>query len=363
MEEMKKKKAYVAMSGGVDSAVAAYLTLAEGFDTEGVTMRLWSEHETVGDDLSPTPDENCLDAAKVAELLGIPHRSVAFGQSFHDAVLARFIDDYAKGRTPNPCVECNRCLKFGKLFELIDALGGGLLVTGHYARIEQDARGAYQLKKAADAAKDQSYFLWGIQRERLSQIRFPLGGYTKPEIRAIAAEQGLPSASRSDSQDICFVPDGDYVRFIEKNSELSFPKGHFISPDGKILGEHQGLIRYTVGQRKGLGIALGAPAFVSYKDPANNTVTLCTDAELYRSELTASHTNFLVDEDGLFPLRAEAKIRYRHAPAPVTVSRLEDGRIRVVFDTPQRAIAPGQSVVLYDGDTVLGGGIIERDSW
>ena len=358
MEKEKKKKAYVAMSGGVDSAVAAYLTLSEGFDAEGVTMRLWSEGERFGDSDSPEPDQNCRDAAAVAELLGIPHRSVAYGESFRASVLDRFIDDYAKGRTPNPCVECNRCLKFGKLFELVDSLGGGLLVTGHYARIEQSEDGAFLLKKARDAAKDQSYFLWGIRREHLSRIRFPLGDYTKPEIRAIARDRGLPSASRSDSQDICFVPDGDYVRFISENSDLTFPKGNFISPDGRVLGEHQGLIRYTVGQRKGLGIALGAPAFVSCKDPASNTVTLCSDAELFTSELTASWANILTP-DGLLPSRVEAKIRYRHTPAPATVTPMDGNRFRVVFDTPQRAIAPGQSVVLYNGDTVLGGGIID----
>ena len=360
MAENNTKKAWVAMSGGVDSAVAAYLTKAEEFDAEGVTMRLWSEGETVGDDLSPEPDQNCLDAAKVSEILGIPHRSVALGHTFEEKVLDRFIDDYAKGKTPNPCVECNRCLKFGKLLDLIDQWGGGLLVTGHYARIEQDEQGRFLLKKAKDSSKDQSYFLWGIDKSRLPQIRFPLGEYTKTEIRAIATEHGLPSASRSDSQDICFVPDGDYVRFIEAHSDLSFPKGSFISPDGTVLGEHQGLIRYTVGQRKGLGIALGAPAFVACKNPAENTVTLCSDAELYTRELTASQVNLLVEEESLFPARVEAKIRYRHTPAPATVTRLDDGRLHVLFDTPQRAIAPGQSVVLYDGDTVLGGGIIDE---
>ncbi len=358
MTDIKKEKAWIAMSGGVDSAVAAYLTLSEGFSAEGVTMRLWSETESLTDTADPTPDQNCLDAAAVCAAMGIPHRSVGLGESFQKNVVDRFIDAYVRGLTPNPCVDCNRCLKFGRLLSLIDEWGGGLLITGHYAIIEKNEDGFYCLKKAKDSAKDQSYFLWGIAKEALPRIRFPLGEYTKPEIRAIALERGLPSASRSDSQDICFVPDGDYVRFIEAHSDLSFPKGNFVSPDGRVLGEHQGLIRYTVGQRKGLGIALGAPAFVSRKDPLENTVTLCSDAQLYTRELTASHINILT-ENGRFPARAEAKIRYRHTPAPATITHLDDGRIRVVFDSPQRAIAPGQSVVLYDGDTVLGGGVIE----
>ncbi len=357
---MKQKKALIAMSGGVDSAVAAYLILNEGLDAEGVTMRLWSEGESLGDGPCSSPDENCRDAAAVCGVLGIPHRSVALGDTFREAVIDRFISDYAHGKTPNPCVECNRCLKFGKLMELAVRDGFDLLVTGHYARIEEEG-GVYRLKKAKDPAKDQSYFLWGIDRSALSRIRFPLGEYTKAEIRAIAAERKLPAAVRSDSQDICFVPDGDYVSFIGRNSDLVFPKGSFLDTDGKVLGEHQGLIRYTVGQRKGLGIALGAPAFVQKKDPVANTVTLCSDGELYRRELTASQVNFLVNEEGRFPARVEAKIRYRHTPAPATVTREDEGRIRVVFDEPQRAIAPGQSVVLYDGDTVLGGGVIEGE--
>ncbi len=359
MTNVKKEKAWVAMSGGVDSAVAAYLTCEDGFDTEGVTMRLWSESEALTDTPCPTPDQNCRDAAAVCDALGLPHRCVGLGESFREKVVDRFIDDYARGLTPNPCVECNRCLKFGALLSLIDEWGGGLLVTGHYARIERESDGSYRLRMARDTAKDQSYFLWGVDRHALPRIRFPLGDYTKSEIRAIAAKEGLPSASRSDSQDICFVPDGDYVRFIEEHSDLSFPRGNFISLDGKVLGEHQGLVRYTVGQRKGLGIALGAPAFVARKNSVENTVTLCSDDELYTCELTASHVNFLVEEEGLFPARVRAKIRYRHTPAPATVTRLSDGRIHVVFDTPQRAIAPGQSVVLYDGDVVLGGGVIE----
>ena len=357
---MNEKKALIAMSGGVDSAVCAYLCARRGFEIAGVTMQLWLADRAVSDEPDPVPDQNSLDARAVADQLGIPHHAVGLGDTFRRHVVDPFIDAYAKGDTPNPCVECNRCLKFGRLMPLARELGYPYLATGHYAKIEQDADGRYLLKKARDLSKDQSYFLWGIPREYLPRILLPLGDYTKAEIRAIAAEQGLRCAHRSDSQDICFIPDGDYISFIGAHCDREFPEGDFIAPDGRVLGRHGGIIRYTVGQRKGLGIALGAPAFVACKDPDTNTVTLCSDAELYRTSLTASRLNFLTDEDFSTPRRVEAKIRYRHEPAPATAVRLDDDRLSVVFDQPQRAIASGQSVVLYDGDVVLGGGVIER---
>lgn len=357
---MNEKNVLIAMSGGVDSAVAAWLLQKDGYDVAGITMRLWSESERLFDDLSDTSsDENIADAKKIADTLGIPHFSVALGESFYREVVSSFISDYIAGRTPNPCVTCNKTIKFGKLFDIARERGFGKLATGHYARIEKNASGRYLLKKALDENKDQSYFLWSLSQDTLSSVLFPLGEYTKPEIREIAAQNGFINAHRADSQDICFIPNGDYVSFIEAQTDRAFPKGKFLDTAGNPLGEHQGLIRYTVGQRKGLGIALGQPMFVKEKDALANTVTLSTNEELFSSELTASSVNLIACDTISSPIRVQAKIRYRHTPAMATVEQIAPDRLSVRFDTPQRAIAKGQSLVLYDGDTVVGGGIID----
>lgn len=355
------EKALIAMSGGVDSAVAAFLLKNSGYDLTGITMRLWSDGEKIPDEKLCAPDQNATEAKKIADMLSFPHLTTALGETFYKKVIEKFVSDYKSGKTPNPCVECNRTLKFGALFDIADELSIPFLATGHYAKTEKDASGEYKLLKAADAQKDQSYFLWCIKKERLSQILFPLGNYTKPEIREIAANNGFCNASRSDSQDICFIPDGDYVGFISTTSpsDEGFTGGNFVDINGNILGRHDGIIRYTIGQRKGLGIALGRPIFVGAKDVKSNTVTLCSNRELYAKELTASGINMLVDESFESASRLEAKIRYRHTAAPATVRRIGEDRLLVCFDEPQRAIAPGQSLVLYDGERVIGGGIIE----
>ncbi len=352
------KKILIGMSGGVDSAVAALL-LRDKFDVTGLTMRLWSENEKLPDSEVCTSDENATEAKKIADILGIEHITLSLGESFRENVVNDFICQYRAGKTPNPCVECNRTIKFGKMFDIADARGFDMLATGHYAKIIRTPSGECELRRASDTSKDQSYFLWSIKKERLASILFPLGDYTKAEIRELAASQGFTNAHRSDSQDICFIPDGNYAAFIEKYDSPCFKQGNFVDTNGKLLGSHSGLERYTIGQRKGLGIALGQPMFVGQKDAESGNVTLCSDAELYSKELTASSLNILANTSFEAPTRVEAKIRYRHAPAPATVLRVAENTLTLVFDEPQRAICSGQSLVLYDGDTVLGGGIID----
>ncbi len=355
-----KEKILAALSGGVDSAAAALLLLEAGHDVSGITMKLYCGDENVPDsDDIGTPTQDILDAKSICDTLGIEHITLALGESFRKSVIERFIEEYKNGGTPNPCVECNRTIKFGKLLEVASARGFDKLATGHYARIEQSEDGRYLLKKALDTNKDQSYFLWSLTQKELSHVLFPLGNLTKPEIRKIAAERGFSNAHKSDSQDICFIPNGDYARFIKSYTKLDFPKGNFIDLDGSVLGEHSGIINYTVGQRKGLGIALGKPAFVHSKDVTSNTVTLSDDAELYSKKLTASRINLSAVDALMGPTRLYAKIRYRHIPAVATVIQTSPEAFALEFDEPQRAIARGQSVVLYDGDTVVGGGIID----
>ena len=347
------------MSGGVDSAVAALLIKEAGFDTVGMTMKLWSDSERVTDVYSGISTPDIEDAKKIADALGIPHHVLSLGDTFRECVIDNFIKEYKNGATPNPCVECNKRIKFGKMLDVAFDMGFDYIATGHYAQIEKTSSGRYVIKKAVDTSKDQSYVLWSLDQDTLAHTLLPLGQYKKSEIREMAAAHGFSNAHKSDSQDICFIPDGDYVGFIRNTTGETSPCGNFVDTNGNILGTHQGVINYTIGQRKGLGIALGKPMFVKEKDVAQNTVTLCDNDELFSTRLYASSANFIAVESIDSPMKVTAKIRYKHDAAPATVEQTDDGRFVLEFDTPQRAIAKGQSVVLYSDDVVIGGGIIE----
>ena len=348
------------MSGGVDSTVCALLLGKRGYLCEGVTMKLFSLSDISFDSRRSCcdPEELAL-AEQIAAQLDIPFSVCDCSEDFRKNVIDYFVNTYLEGGTPNPCVECNRTMKFGRLFTEATARGCDGIATGHYARIERNASGRYLLLRAKDLSKDQTYVLWSLTQEQLSKTHFPLGELTKSEVRGIAAEHGFFNAQRKDSQDICFVPDGDYAAFIEGYTKTVFPQGHFIDRDGTVLGMHNGAIRYTVGQRKGLGIALGSPAYVCEKNMANNTVTLGKNEDLFRRELVAGNVNLIALDRIENPLRVQAKIRYSAHPADATVEQISPHAVRVLFDEPQRAITRGQSVVLYDGDVVIGGGIIE----
>ncbi|MBR4873154.1 MAG: tRNA 2-thiouridine(34) synthase MnmA [Clostridia bacterium] len=342
------KKIMLGMSGGVDSTVAAHLIKQAGYDVTGVTLSLYPENGLV----------EAEEAKRVAASMGIPHETVDLSEDFHREVIGRFIRAYQSGETPNPCIDCNRTIKFGQMLRYAESRGVPFIGTGHYARIEREGD-RFLLKRARDASKDQTYVLYCLTQHQLAHTVFPLGDYCKSEIRAIAEAEGFINARKHDSQDICFVPDGDYASFIEKYTGETFPAGDYIDKNGTVLGRHRGMIRYTVGQRKGLGIALGRPAFVCAKCAATNTVTLGDNADLFASSLTARDVNLIACDTIPSPIRVTAKIRYGQNETPATVEQIGEGRIRVDFDVPQRAIAKGQSVVLYDGETVVGGGIIE----
>ena len=342
------KKIMLGMSGGVDSTVAAHLIKKAGYDVTGVTLSLYPENGLA----------EAEEAKRVAAAMGIPHETVDLSEAFHREVIGRFIRAYQLGETPNPCIDCNRTIKFGEMLRYAESQGVPFIGTGHYARIERHGD-RFLLKRARDESKDQTYVLYCLTQHQLAHTVFPLGDYHKSEIREIAEAEGFVNARKHDSQDICFVPDGDYASFIEQYTGETFPEGDYIDKDGTVLGRHRGMIRYTVGQRKGLGIALGKPTFVCAKCAATNTVTLGDNADLFASALTARDVNLIACDSISTPTRVTAKIRYGQNETLATVEQIGEGRIRVDFDVPQRAIARGQSVVLYDGETVVGGGIIE----
>ena len=349
------KKALIAMSGGVDSSVAGLLTQQQGFECFGCTMLLRGDvnAETCGS------NQDVVDARSVAERLGMPFHVYDFTADFKAKVIDKFIACYEQGMTPNPCIDCNRYLKFDRLYDCADELGCDVVVTGHYARIEKIGE-QYYLKKAVDVSKDQSYFLYHLSAEQLAHTLFPLGELTKSEVRALAEQHGFVNAHKRESQDICFVPDGDYAQVIEQYTGKQYPCGNFVSPDGKVIGQHRGIIHYTVGQRKGLSIAAEQRLYVRDICPQTNTVCLCTRNELCQSEATAVDFHWINGVPTAKIFRCHVKIRYNQKEQPATIQVIDATHIKVKFDEPQRAVTPGQAVVLYQGDTVLGGGLLVK---
>ncbi len=353
----------VAMSGGVDSAVAALLLVQQGYDVLGLMMRLWAEEDNDTDGKgSPRanrccPPQGVEDARRVAQLLDIPFYLVNYEREFKAAVVDPFVVEYAAGRTPNPCLACNRHIKFGRLLERARALGADFLATGHSARIVQ-SEGRYRLLKGTDRRKDQSYVLYMLGQRELGQLLFPLGELTKDEVRARAAQAGLPVMEKPESQEICFVGDEGYHPFLSRQAPETVRPGPIVDMAGRVLGQHKGLAFYTVGQRHGLGLATGEPLYVLQLDPARNALVVGPDEALGQRELIAGQVSFVAGQVPAIS-RVTAKVRYKAPEAPGTLLPLADGRVRFVFDQPQRAITPGQAVVFYQGEEVLGGGIID----
>lgn len=355
----ENKKVMIGMSGGVDSSVAAFLLQKESLEVIGATMKLYNN-----EDIDFVSEKTCcslddvLDAKSVCARLGIRHYTLNMTDDFKKEVIERFISAYQNGFTPNPCIDCNRYMKFSKMLHKAQELNIDYVATGHYARIEKQGD-RYILKKAVDLSKDQSYVLYSLTQEQLKVTKFPLGNYTKQQVREIAEENGFVNARKHESQDICFVPDGDYSKFIEYYTGKTYPCGDFVDMNGKRLGEHKGIIRYTIGQRRGLGLALPASMYVVEKDVDNNKVILGFNDDLFKKEVNVKNISFTACDGLDKPERLSAKIRYNQKEQPATVTQTDENHFTIVFDEPQRAITKGQAAVLYDGDTVVGGGTIE----
>ncbi len=352
------RSALIAMSGGVDSAVASYLMQQAGYRCMGATMHLrWNADAGLDRRRTCCSRRDAEDAREVADLLQIPFEVLVCSEEFRARVIDKFVAVYASGGTPNPCIDCNRYLKFGTLLQAAQERGYDFLATGHYARICREG-GRYLLKKALHPEKDQSYVLYMLTQEQLAKICFPLGELDKSRVREIAQSLGLPNAQKRDSQDICFIPDGDYGAFLESYTGRECPAGDFLDEAGHVVGRHRGAARYTLGQRKGLGLAMGAPVYVCGKDMDRNTVTVGPETSLYRRTVLVEDMNWIALDAPSAPLRVRAKTRYRQAEQAATAWPEAEGCVRLEFDAPQRAVTAGQAAVLYDGDVVVGGGTI-----
>ncbi len=346
---MKREKVVVGLSGGVDSSVAALLLKEQGYDVIGVTMKTWDGAESIIE-----------DAKRVADFLSIPYHVIDFTEEFHRHVVDYFAEEYLHGRTPNPCVVCNRHVKWEALLDRSREFGAELVATGHYARVEKLQNGRYALRSSVTAAKDQTYALYNLTQDQLARTLMPVGSFEKEEIRRMAREAGIPVAEKPDSQEICFIPDQDYAGFIERYTGKQIQPGNFVDSDGRILGRHKGIIHYTVGQRKGLNLALGHPVFVTEIRPDTNEVVIGTNEDVFTKSLLCSKLNWM-EADGFHgsELRMLAKIRYAHKGAMCTIREAGEDLAECVFDEPVRAVTPGQAVVFYQDDWVAGGGIIQ----
>lgn len=356
----KKEKVVIGMSGGVDSSVAAYLLKKAGYDVIGVTMQIWQEESV------QVQEENggCCglsavdDAGRVAQMLEIPYYVMNFRKEFKENVIDYFIAEYLQGHTPNPCIACNRYVKWEALLDRSMEIGADYIATGHYAQIEKLPNGRFALKKSATDAKDQTYALYNLTQEQLSHTLMPVGQYTKDEIRRIAEDIGLLVANKPDSQEICFIPDNDYAAFIEENTDKKIEEGNFVDLNGNVIGRHKGITHYTIGQRKGLNLSMGKPVFVVEICPETNEVVIGDNSDVFSDRLKCNHINFMSIADLEGEMEVTAKIRYSHKGAKAKIRKIDEDMIECIFKEPQRASTPGQAVVFYDGEYVVGGGTI-----